>query len=74
MAWANMSTLSPSTLVLVRPPIIGQIAVKGDYPFRMMWFTPLIGGAMVLLVSLVATGISLRPVLKLEPAIVFAGR
>src|SRR5262245_6445883 len=54
--------------------ITGQIAVKADYPFRMMWFTPLIGSVMVLLVSVVAAGISIRPALKLEPAVVFAGR
>ena len=54
--------------------IIGQMAVDAGYPFRMMWFTPLIGGAMVVLVSIVAAAISIRPVLKLEPAVVFAGR
>ncbi len=54
--------------------IVGQIAVQADYPFRMMWFTPLIGGIMVLLVSVAAAGISVRPVLKLEPGMVFAGR
>jgi putative ABC transport system permease protein len=55
--------------------IIGQIAAQtAEFPFRMMWFTPLIGGVMVALVSVVAAGISIRSVLKLEPAIVFAGR
>jgi len=54
--------------------IIGQIAVQADYPFRMMWFTPLIGCVMVVLVSIVAAAISIRPVLRLEPAVVFAGR
>jgi putative ABC transport system permease protein len=55
--------------------VIGQfVAQAADYPFRMMWFTPLIGGAIVLLVSVVAAAISARPVLRLEPGIVFAGR
>ena len=55
--------------------IVGQVAaVQFDYPFRMMWFTPVVGGLMVLLVSVVAALISARPVLKLEAAIVFAGR
>ena len=55
--------------------IIGRIAVvEADYPFRMMWFTPVLGGVMVMLVSVVAAAISARPVLKLEPGIVFAGR
>lgn len=54
---------------------IGQIAmVEFDYPFRMMWFTPVLGSVMVILVSVVAAMISARPVLKLEPGIVFAGR
>jgi putative ABC transport system permease protein len=55
--------------------IIGNIAAaEANYPFRMMWFTPLLGSVMVLLVSVVAAAISARPVLKLEPSVVFAGR
>jgi putative ABC transport system permease protein len=55
--------------------IIGQIAAtQADYPFRMMWFTPMIAVVMVVLVSIVAAAISVRPVLKLEPGVVFAGR
>jgi len=54
--------------------IVGQIAIwEFDYPFRMMWFTPVVGGLSVLLVSVVAAAISARPVLKLEPGVVFAG-
>jgi putative ABC transport system permease protein len=55
--------------------IVGQIAIwEFGYPFRMMWFTPVVGGLSVLLVSLVAATISARPVLKLEPGVVFGGR
>jgi putative ABC transport system permease protein len=55
--------------------IVGRIAaVEADYPFRMMWFTPVLGGLTVMLVSIVAAAISACPVLKLEPGIVFAGR
>ena len=55
--------------------VVGQIAAAdADYPFRMMWFTPLFGGLMVVLVALVAAAISARPVFKLQPGIVFAGR
>jgi|SRR5215472_4609519 len=54
--------------------VIGQLASDAGYPFRMMWFTPLIGTVMVLLVSVVAAAISVRPVLRLESAVVFAGR
>lgn len=55
--------------------LVGQFASAfADYPFRMMWFTPIIGSAMVVLVSVVAAAISARPVLRLEPGVVFAGR
>jgi putative ABC transport system permease protein len=55
--------------------IVGQFArVEFGYPFRMMWFTPVAGGAAVLLVSTMAALVSARPILKLEPGIVFAGR
>ena len=55
--------------------LVGQLAsVEAYYPFRMMWFTPVLGSAMVILVSIVAAAISARPVLKLEPGVVFAGR
>jgi hypothetical protein len=38
------------------------------------WFTPVLGLVGVLLVSLTAAAISARLVLKLKPAVVFAGR
>lgn len=59
---------------------IGLCAIAGefvsiiDFPFRLMWFTPLFGVLGVLIVSLTAALISARPVLKLEPGIVFSGR
>lgn len=54
--------------------IVGEVVVRAGYPFRMMWFTPVVGIVGVLLVSVTAAGISARPVLKLQPAVVFAGR
>lgn len=54
--------------------IAGKFASASTYPFRMMWFTPVVGALMVLLVSVVSAVLSVRPVLKLEPGIVFAGR
>ncbi len=54
---------------------VGRIAMAlVGYPFRIMWFTPLLGTAAVVLVSVVAAALSARPVLKLQPVIVFAGR
>jgi len=54
--------------------LIGKIVVQWGYPFRMMWFTPVLGILGVLIVSLIAAVISVRPVLKLDPGVVFAGR
>lgn len=55
--------------------IVGTVlSSEADYPFRMMWFTPLIGSGFVILVALVASAISALPVFKLQPARVFAGR
>lgn len=54
--------------------LVGEAAVAAGYPFRMMWYTPLMGCAMVLLVSVVAAALSARPVLRLQPELVFAGR
>lgn len=52
----------------------GLLLRGSDYPFRMMWFTPLAGGTLVVLIGIVAAALSVRPILKLEPAVVFAGR
>jgi hypothetical protein len=71
---AGLCALVGTGLGLGLCAIIGQVAMEAEYPFRMMWFTPLIGGVMVVLVSVVAAAISVRPVLRLEPALVFAGR
>ncbi len=54
--------------------LVGQFASEVEYPFRMMWFTPLAGSVMVLVVSVVAAIISAGSVLKLDPSVVFTGR
>jgi putative ABC transport system permease protein len=54
--------------------LAGIGVVMLGFPFRMMWFTPPLGVLAVALVSGVAALISLRPVLRLEPGVVFAGR
>jgi putative ABC transport system permease protein len=75
LAQAGLCALLGTGLGLGLCAIIGQIAAaEADYPFRMMWFTPLFGSTMVVLVSLVAAAVSARPVFKLHPGIVFAGR
>jgi putative ABC transport system permease protein len=54
--------------------IAGAAVERLGFPFRMLWFTPLMGIFGVVLVCLAAALISARPVLKLQPAVVFAGR
>lgn len=54
--------------------LVGQVMSQMGYPFRMMWFAPLAGGLGVLIVSVTAAAISVRPVLRLQPAVVFLGR
>ncbi len=54
--------------------IAGEIVLRLGFPFRMMWFTPLVGILGVLLVSIASAAISVRPVVKLQPGVVFAGR
>ena len=49
-------------------------AASAGYPVRMMWFNPLTGAAAVAIVCLVAASVSVRPVLKLQPADAFASR
>ncbi len=54
--------------------LLGQAVASADFPFRMMWFAPFFGFLGVLIVSITAAMISVRPVLKMEPAMVFSGR
>jgi len=54
--------------------VIGESVSGIDYPFRMMWFSPIFGFLGVLIVSITAAIISVRPVLNLEPGVVFSGR
>ena len=54
--------------------LAGEAVLSLGFPFRMMWFTPLVGILGVIIVCLVAAVVSVRPVLALQPAVVFAGR
>ena len=54
--------------------LAGEVATSLGYPFRMMWFTPVVGTAGVLVVSLTAAAISVYPLLRMQPAQVIAGR
>jgi putative ABC transport system permease protein len=74
LAQACICALIGSGLGLGLCGIAGELVARIDFPFRLMWFGPLLGILGVLVVSLTAAWISLRPVLKLEPGVVFAGR
>jgi len=54
--------------------VVGELMTLIDFPFRLMWYGPLLGTAGVLIVALSAAMISIRPVLKLAPGVVFMGR
>ena len=51
--------------------ILAHMVSSATFPFRMMWFAPLIGFLGVIIVSMTAAFISLRPIKKMEPGIVF---
>ncbi len=54
--------------------LAGSAVAASGHPFRMLWFAPVLGAGGVLLISLTAALISVRPLLKLSPGEVFAGR
>ena len=54
--------------------LAGRIFAAHDFPFRMMWFAPAVGGTAVVLVSVGAALFSSRPILKMQPASFLAGR
>jgi len=49
-------------------------AAAAGYPVRMMWFNPLAGATAVVLVCLLAAGVCIQPLLRLQPAEAFALR
>jgi len=51
--------------------LFGEAISSASFPFRIMWFAPFIGFLGVFIVSLTAAFISLRPIKKMEPGIVF---
>ena len=54
--------------------LAGWVFVSFDFPYRMMWFAPVVGGTAVVLVSIGAAAFSVRPMLKMQPASFPAGR
>jgi putative ABC transport system permease protein len=54
--------------------IAGSLVTALGFPFRMLWFAPVVGGATVIVVSIIAALVSARPVLKTEPGAAFTAR
>ncbi|MEO6104818.1 MAG: ABC transporter permease [Pseudoxanthomonas sp.] len=74
LAQAGVCALIGTGIGLGLCGLAGELVQAMGFPFRMLWFTPLVGMLGVLLVCGLAAAISIRPVVKLQPAVVFAGR
>jgi putative ABC transport system permease protein len=74
LAQSGLCGLIGTGLGLGACALIGHAAVAAGYPFRMMWFNPLLGAAAVAVVCLVAAVISLRPLFRADPAGAFNSR
>lgn len=74
LAQAALCALIGTGLGLGLCAVAGRLFTIYDFPYRMMWFAPTIGGAAVVLVSVGAAAFSMRPVLKMQPASFLTGR
>ena len=71
---AGLCALIGTGLGLGLCAIAGRIFGAYHFPYRMMWFAPVLGGVAVVLVTLAAAALSIWPVLKMRPASFLAGR
>jgi putative ABC transport system permease protein len=49
----------------------GELLIRADMPFRLMWYTPLVVGSVIVAICIMAALISGRKVLQTDAAIVF---
>ena len=73
-AQAALCALIGTGLGLGLCTLAGRVFTAFDFPFRMMWFAPAVGGTAVVLVSVGAALFSMRPILKMQPASFLGGR
>ena len=73
-AQAALCALIGTGLGLGLCALAGRVFESFDFPFRMMWFAPAVGGTAVVLVSVGAALFSMRPILKMQPASFLGGR
>ena len=66
-----ISALAGSGIGVGIAAVLAHIVSSPTFPFRLMWFAPLVGFLGVMIVSMTAAFISLRPIKVMEPAIVF---
>ncbi len=66
-----MSALIGSGIGIGVCTLVGKLVAGIDFPYRMMWFSPLFGLLGVLIVSITAGFISQRALSKIEPAELF---
>jgi putative ABC transport system permease protein len=74
LAQAALCALIGTGLGLGLCAVAGRLFTMYDFPYRMMWFAPVVGGTAVVLVSVGAAAFSMRPVLKMQPASFLTGR
>lgn len=74
LAQAALCALIGTGLGLGLCAVAGRLFIMYDFPYRMMWFAPAVGGTAVVLVSVGAAAFSMRPVLKMQPASFLTGR
>lgn len=74
LAQAALCALIGTGLGLGLCAIAGRLFIIYDFPYRMMWFAPAVGGTAVVLVSVGAAVFSMRPLLRIQPASFLTGR
>lgn len=74
LAQAAACALVGTGLGLGACAVVGELVAAAGYPFRMLWFTPLLGTLGVLTISATAAAVCIRPVVKLQPMVILTGR
>lgn len=74
LAQSAIAALIGAGLGLGLCTLAGHFFDADDFPYRMLWFAPVVGATAVLAISLAAAGVSLFPLLRLKPAAYLAGR
>lgn len=71
LSQAGLAAITGFGLGLGACAAIGTLLAGTGFPFRLMWYTPCVAAALVGVVCVVATLLSARTVLNIEPGLVF---